>query len=62
MVTYLKEATPVNELVRKSDKQVWKAVTKKDSQLFELLPPSRPRALRVRSHPFILLRIKTERF
>ena len=49
---YLKEATSVNEFMRKSDKPAWKAVTKED-QLFQLLAANRPRALRMRGHPFI---------
>ena len=54
-------ATSVDELTRESGKQFWKAVTKKDSQRFELLPAIRPRALRVRDHPFIFPKINTER-
>jgi len=51
-----------NKFIRASDKQVWKAVTKEDSQHFQLSPASRTRALRIRGNHFVPPKIKTEFF
>ena len=57
----VEEATLLmNSVVWKSHKLVCKAVTKEDSQIFQLLLASRPRTLHVPCQVFILPKFKTE--
>ena len=60
---YLRNITPVKELIEASDTRLWENITSSPKHpLFHLLPLKRTRILRERGHDFIPPRVKTERF
>ena len=60
---YVLKEYKMSELIEERDKTLFnKIVNDPDHVLYDLLPAKRLRVLRERGHPFILPKIKTERF
>ena len=60
---YLKYTTPIKDLIKESDARLWADINSDSGNpLAFLLPTKRSRILRERGHPYILPKIKTERF
>ena len=53
----------ISDVIKNRDRDLFNRITSYSGHvLFDLLPPKRNKALRDRSHDFILPRVKTERF
>ena len=60
---YVKSVVPVQDMLERFDRKLWKNISSNpNNPLYDLLPKKRERALRPCGNPFLLPRIKTERF
>ena len=60
---YLKYTTPIKDLIKQSDARLWANINSYSGHpLACLLPNKRNRILRESEHPYIIPKIKTDRF